>query len=348
MDESSTVAIPSDAETFDTQTPDATKPGSPQSDSGPPQRIAADEELAEPRFTRAFTPAHGEPIPVAEGVVRITAGNRGPLTFEGTNSYLVGTRSLAVIDPGPDDDAHFSALMAAIDGRPVSHIAVTHTHRDHSPLSRRLKAATGAEVVAEGPHRAARPLHEGESNPLSESADQVFSPDRRLHDGETIEGDGWRLQALLTPGHTANHAAYALLGTGIVFSGDHVMAWATSIVAPPDGAMRDYMASLDRLLARPEDRLYLPGHGGPVEEPHAFLRGLKAHRRLRERAVLERLRKGDRTIGELVRSIYASTDPRLHGAAGLSVFAHLEDLVARGAARTDGPPALNGVYFPQT
>ncbi|MFP5075868.1 MBL fold metallo-hydrolase [Rhizobium sp. YIM 134829] len=301
--------------------------------------------MAEPRFDREFSPHHGRPVPVAVGVVRVTAGNRGPLTFEGTNTYLIGTRSLAVIDPGPLDEAHFTALMAAIDGRPVSHIAVTHTHRDHSPLARRLKAETGAEVVAEGPHRAARALHLGEQNLLSESSDLDFSPDRRLGDGETVFGEGWQLTALLAPGHTANHAAFALEGTGIVFSGDHVMAWATSIVAPPDGSMRDYMASLDKMLAREGDRLYLPGHGGPLTAPQAFLRGLRTHRRMRERAVLDRVRAGDRHIPEMVRSIYATTDPRLHGAAGLSVFAHLEDLVASGTVQTDGAPALAGTYW---
>lgn len=304
------------------------------------------EDGPEPEFNRAFDPAHGRAVPVADGVVRVTAGNAGPLTFHGTNSYLVGDRSLCVIDPGPEDEDHLAALLSAIGGRPVTHIAVTHTHRDHSPLARRLQRMTGAEIVAEGPHRAARPLHAGETNPLAESADTEFRPDRRLADGESLAGDGWRLTTVLTPGHTANHAAFALDGTGIVFSGDHVMAWATSIVAPPDGAMADYMASLERMLARPEDRLYLPGHGGPVSAPQPFLRGLRAHRRMRERAVLERVRQGDRTIPDMVRTIYASTDPRLHGAAALSVFAHLEDLVARGRVLTEGAPALDGLYRP--
>ncbi len=296
-----------------------------------------------PDFDLDFKPAHGEAVTVAPNVQRITVNNPGPFTFHGTNSYIVGDRSVAVIDPGPEDDAHFHALMAALAGREVTHIAVSHTHRDHSPLARRLKAATGALVVAEGPHRASRPLHEGEINPFAESSDLDFKPDRVLADGETITGDGWALTALMTPGHTANHAAFALEGTGIVFSADHVMAWATSIVAPPDGAMADYMASLEALLAR-DDRLYLPGHGGPVREPAAFLRGLRTHRRMRERAVLERVRAGDTSIPDMVKVIYASTDPRLHGAAALSVLAHLEDLVERGQVETDGHPALMGHY----
>ncbi|PTM98531.1 MBL fold metallo-hydrolase [Mycoplana dimorpha] len=296
-------------------------------------------------FDLAFQPAHGVAVPVAAGVQRLTVNNRGPFTFHGTNSYIVGDRSVAVIDPGPDDEAHFQALMTALKGREVTHIAVSHTHRDHSPLARRLKAATGALIVAEGPHRAARPLHEGEVNPFAESSDVDFAPDIALSHGDRVEGDGWSLTALLTPGHTANHAAFALDGTGILFSADHVMAWATTIVAPPDGAMADYMASLEMLLGR-DDRLYLPGHGGPVGEPASFLRGLRTHRKMRERAVKERIRKGDRLVADMVRAIYKDTDPRLHGAAALSVLAHLEDLVERGEVVTDGPPSLMGRYLP--
>jgi len=276
-------------------------------------------------------------------VVRVTAGNGGPLTFHGTNSYLLGHDTLAVIDPGPDDEAHWQALLDAIGGRPVSHIFVTHTHRDHSPLAARLKALTGALTVAEGPHRAARPLHPGEVNPLKESADMDFVPDIAARHGARINGDGWTMEVLHTPGHTANHAAFALTSSGIVFSGDHVMAWATSIIAPPDGAMSDFMASLDMLLQR-DDTLYLPGHGGPVRDPQAFVRALRTHRRMRERAIVDRIARGDRSIADIVAAIYRGTDPRLHGAAALSVLAHLEDLVARGQVVTDGPAALNGSY----
>jgi glyoxylase-like metal-dependent hydrolase (beta-lactamase superfamily II) len=158
-----------------------------------------------------------------------------------------------------------------------------------------------------------------------------------------VEGDGWALETVLTPGHTANHACFGLSGSGILFSADHVMAWATSIVAPPDGAMSDYMTSLESLLAR-DDRLYFPGHGGPVRDPQAFVRGIRTHRRMRERAILERIRSGDRKIPDMVAAIYRDTDPRLHGAAALSVLAHIEDLVERGEIVTEGPPSLAGVY----
>ncbi|MCM2476596.1 MBL fold metallo-hydrolase [Rhizobium sp. CG5] len=301
-------------------------------------------EPKSPDFDLAFEPSYGEPVPVAPGVQRVTVNNPSPFTFHGTNSYIVGTRSVCVIDPGPDSDAHFEALMAALEGREVTHIAVSHTHKDHSPLARRLKAATGATIVAEGPHRAARALHAGEVNPFGESSDLAFQPDIALLEGDRIEGDGWVLETILTPGHTANHAAFALENTGVVFSADHVMAWATSIVAPPDGAMGDYMASLDRLLSR-DDRIYFPGHGGPVRQPQSFLRGLRTHRRMRERAVLERIRGGDRLIPDMVAAIYRDTDPRLHGAAALSVLAHLEDLVEKGLVQTDGPARLTGVFM---
>ncbi|MCB2406243.1 MBL fold metallo-hydrolase [Rhizobium ruizarguesonis] len=298
-----------------------------------------------PAFDLAFEPAYGQAVPVVAGVERVTVNNPGPFTFFGTNSYIVGSSSVAVIDPGPEDEAHFQALMAALGGRAVTHIVVSHTHRDHSPLSRRLQAATGAATVGQGPHRPARPLRDGEINPFSESSDLSFVPDITLSDGETLSGDDWALSAVLTPGHTANHAAFALAGRDILFSGDHVMAWSTSIVAPPDGSMVDYMASLERLIAR-EDRLLLPGHGGPVTEPAGFLRALKAHRLKREQAVLARIRAGDGRIADMVKVIYRDTDPKLHGAAALSLLAHIEDLLERGEIAADGPPSLAAHYRP--
>jgi glyoxylase-like metal-dependent hydrolase (beta-lactamase superfamily II) len=296
-------------------------------------------------FDTQFDPAYGEAIELAPGVLRLTVNNPGPFTFHGTNSYIIGRDTLAIIDPGPDDDAHYSALLQAIAGRPVSHIFVSHTHRDHSPLASRLARETGAITAAEGPHRPARPLRIGEINPLDASADTDFAPDLTLQDNSVTAADGWAIRTILTPGHTANHAVFALEGTGILFSADHVMAWATSIVAPPDGAMADYMASLDRLLER-DDKVFLPGHGGPVRNPRAFVRGLKTHRKMRERAIIERLSQGDRTIADLVRAIYRDTDPRLHAAAALSVLAHLEDLVTRGVAATEGAPSIDGIFAP--
>lgn len=296
-------------------------------------------------FDTGFEPAHGSAVSAAAGILRVTAPNPSPFTFHGTNSYIIGHDTLAVIDPGPEDERHLRTLLDTIAGRPVSHIFVSHTHRDHSPLAARLKAETGAIIVAEGPHRAARELAIGEINALDESNDTEFRPDKLLPDGGTVDGDGWSISGLHTPGHAANHMVFALEGTGILFSADHVMAWSTSIVAPPDGAMADYMVSLEKLLER-DDRFFLPGHGGPVTQPQAFMRGLKAHRKMRERAVLDRLEKGDRTIADMVKTIYRDTDPRLHGAAGLSILAHLEDLVGRGLAITEGAPSIAGIYEP--
>lgn len=296
-------------------------------------------------FDTKFEPNYGAAVEVAPGVIRLTANNPSPFTFYGTNTYLVGSRSLAIIDPGPENDAHLQAILRAIDGRPVSHILVSHTHSDHSPLAKRLKALTGAAIAAEGPYRPARPLRTGETNPLEASNDTDFVPDVVLGDGHVLEGDELAFETVLTPGHTANHACFALSGSGILFSADHVMAWATSIVAPPDGAMSDYMASLDKMLAR-DDALYLPGHGGPVKKPAPFVRGLKAHRKMREAAVLDRIRAGDRTIPEIVAAIYRDTDPRLHGAAGLSVLAHLEDLVGRRLVSAEPGVSIGGVFMP--
>ena len=273
----------------------------------------------------------------------IVANNPGPFTFKGTVSYIVGRGKVAIVDPGPDDDAHIAALLDAVRGETVTHIFVTHTHRDHSPAVPKVKAATGAQVYAQGPHRLARPLHIGETRRLDASADMDFRPDIALADGEVVSGDGWTLEALTTPGHTANHMAYALKESDLLFSGDHVMGWSTTIVAPPDGAMSDYMASLEKLARRTEP-LYLPGHGGPVREAPRFVQHYIRHRQGREASILHRLAKDAADIPTIVKAVYIGLDPRLVGAASLSMLAHLEDLVARGIVSTDGPPAIGGTY----
>jgi glyoxylase-like metal-dependent hydrolase (beta-lactamase superfamily II) len=294
-------------------------------------------------YNRAFDLVPGRAVEVAPGVRALVANNPGPFTFKGTVSYIVGRGKVAILDPGPDDDAHIAALLDAVRGQTVTDIFVTHTHRDHSPAVPRIKAATGATVYAEGPHRPARPLHIGETNRLDASADMDFRPDIALADRAVVSGDGWTIEALATPGHTANHMAYALKEPDLIFSGDHVMAWSTSIVAPPDGAMSDYMASLKKLAQRSEP-LYLPGHGGPVRDAPRFVRSYIRHREGREESILRRLAKGPADIPTLVRAIYIGIDSRLVGAAALSVLAHLEDLVARGVVGTDGVPSIGGTY----
>jgi glyoxylase-like metal-dependent hydrolase (beta-lactamase superfamily II) len=294
-------------------------------------------------FDKRFDLVPGRPEEVAPGVRRILANNPSPFTFKGTVSYIIGRGQVAIIDPGPDDPQHVAALLDAVRGETITHILVTHTHRDHSPASRALKAATGAPLLAEGPHRASRPLHIGEAKRLDAGGDVEFMPDHRLADGEMVVGTGWALEAVTTPGHTANHVAYALRGTDILFSGDHVMAWATSVIAPPDGAMSDYMESLEKLTRRAETT-YFPGHGGAVRDAQAFVRHYIRHRRAREEAILRRLAKGEADIPTLVRAIYIGLDPRLAGAAGLSTLAQLEDLVTRGEVATEGAPAIGGIY----
>ncbi len=297
-------------------------------------------------FKAEFEPRHGEAVDLGNDIIRITAPNSGPFTFHGTNTYIVGKKEVAVIDPGPEDGSdHFKSLIKAIKGKTVSHILVTHTHVDHSPLTRRLAKETGAPVFAEGPHRAARELHLGEINALDASGDKDFEPDHIIAHGEEIKGNGFAFEAVFTPGHTANHMAFALKGTNKLFSGDHVMAWATSIVAPPDGNMVQYMNSLETLLARDETS-YLPGHGGQLDKAKEFVRALRTHRKMREAAILQRIQKGDRTIGEIVAVIYKETDKRLHGAAALSVFAHMEDLIEKRMVGSDETPSLTSSYFP--
>ena len=299
--------------------------------------------MASPEFNKSFDPQYGEAVELQPGIQRMTVNNPSPFTYHGTNSYIVGENEVAVIDPGPENIAHYDALIEALKGRKVSHIFVSHTHVDHSPLAQKLKEATGAPIYAEGPHRPARALHIGEQNPLDASADHDFSPDVVLKHGDIVHGKDWTIEAVFTPGHTANHMAFALLNENILFSADHVMAWATSIVAPPDGAMVDYMASLETLLQR-DETVYFPGHGGRVNNALKFVRALRTHRKMRERAILERIRAGDRLITNMVARIYRDTDPRLHGAAGLSVLAHIEDLVARGDVLTNGDVAIDGVF----
>lgn len=294
-------------------------------------------------YDRSFDLAPEQVEEVRPGLRRILCNNPGPFTFKGTVSYIVGRGRVAIIDPGPLDEGHVAALLDAVRGETVTHILVTHTHRDHSPAAALVKAATGAPTLAEGPHRLARPLHVGEAPRAESGGDSTFVPDSALADGDVVEGDGWVLEAVATPGHTANHMAFALKGTDLLFSGDHVMAWSTPVVAPPDGAMSDYMASLHK-LARRGETTYFPGHGGPVHDAPHFVRAYITHRKGREQAILRALGSGESDIPTLVRAIYVGLDPRLTRAAGLSVLAHLEDLVARGVVATEGPPSIEGLY----
>ena len=302
------------------------------------------EDESGPRVERSL-PESGRMERVAPLIRRRIAPNGGPFTATGTCTYVVGQDRVAVIDPGPDDPSHIAALLDDLGTERVEAIVVTHTHRDHSPGARLLAARTGAPIVGCGPHRAARALAEGEAPMLDASSDAAHAPARILAEGDAVSGPGWTLVAVETPGHTMNHLAFALPEAESLFSGDHVMAWNTTIVAPPDGEMRAYMASLEKLRGRGET-IYWPGHGGPVREPARLVRCLIGHRRQREAAIRARLVAGDTRIPEVVAAIYQGLDPRLRGAAALSVFAHLEDLVGRGLVACDGPPRLDATYVP--
>lgn len=282
-------------------------------------------------FLRDDAQPHGQVQHIAPGIRRVLCRNPSPYTFRGTNSWIIGEGRVAVLDPGPEDAEHLDALLAALDGEVVTHILVSHTHRDHSPGVAALKAATGARSYGFGPH--VTPPDQG-----GEGGDHSFTPDVRVADGEEIVGDGWRLTALHTPGHCANHLCFAMAGNGALFSADHVMSWNTTVVSPPDGDMRDYMNSLAKLRAREGlDRLYLPGHGPALPEPMPFLDALATHRRKREARVIAALREvpGAAAHG-LVGPVYGPLDPKLVGAAGRSLLAHLLMLEGEGVVRREG------------
>lgn len=263
-------------------------------------------------------------------VLRVLAGNPSPYTYSGTQSYIVGgAQDCAVIDPGPADAAHIEAIIAAVAGRDIISITCTHTHRDHSPAAAPLAQRTGAPIIG------CAPLVIADDGPRADEAfDTSYAPDHILADGETIGGQGWTLQAVTTPGHTSNHICYALLESGALFTGDHVMGWSTSVISPPDGDMADYMASMQKVHER-DDRIYYPAHGAPVEKPQQLVRGMMGHRKQRERQILRQLENGPRAIKAMVPDMYKGTDPRLYGAAGRSVLAHLLDLQMRGIVRQE-------------
>jgi glyoxylase-like metal-dependent hydrolase (beta-lactamase superfamily II) len=291
------------------------------------------------RFNTSMTFSYGVPSDMGSSVARIVAENPGPFTFKGTNTYLVGDRSLAVIDPGPDDERHCAAILAAAAGRRITHIFVTHTHRDHVDGLTRLKAATGA--LSCGHLRSDASRGTIASSPSGrEFVDLDFKPDVHLADGERIAGDGFAITALHTPGHAPDHLCFALEGTGLVFSGDHVMAWNTSVIAPPEGNMADYMRSLEMLLDR-DDRTLLPGHGGRIHEPQRTVKAYLLHRRWRENAILDAVRSGVTTIRTIVPVVYPGIDGRLAMAAALSVRAHVEHLLERGLLVCQPPVSLD-------
>jgi glyoxylase-like metal-dependent hydrolase (beta-lactamase superfamily II) len=270
----------------------------------------------------------GEPMRLSPLVARVLATNPSPFTYTGTQSYIVGGDKVCVVDPGPADDAHLDALIAAIAERPVLAIMCTHTHRDHSPAAAPLADRTGAPVIG------CAPLTLDDDGPRADAAfDADYRPDEILADAAEVVGDGWTLRAVTTPGHTSNHLCFNLVEEKALFTGDHVMGWSTSVVSPPDGNMTDYMASLQKLLDR-DDTVYYPAHGEAVPEPQRLVRGMMGHRKQREGQILRLINAGDNGAGipAMVLEMYKGIDPRLHPAAGRSVLAHLLDLHRRGLA----------------
>lgn len=274
-------------------------------------------------------PRYGASQQITPLIRRVLAPNPSPFSYTGSGTYIIGTGHVAVIDPGPLIDTHVHALLAATEGETISHILITHTHRDHSPAALPLKAHSGALICG------CAPLLLADDGPRSDEAfDDTYVPDQVLADGDSLRGPNWTLTAVATPGHTSNHLCFALAEEQALFSGDHVMGWSTTVIAPPDGDMAAYMASLRKLLDR-KDKVFYPTHGCPIDKPQRFVRALLAHRRQREGQILRLLEEGAATIPDMVKQIYASTPSALHGAAGRSMLAHLIDLQTRGVVRRD-------------
>lgn len=291
-------------------------------------------------FVTEFDFEYGRCDTLSPLIRRVICNNPGPFTFTGTGTYIIGTGNVAVIDPGPLDDTHLDAILAALQpDEKVTHIVITHTHLDHSPLAMPLKARTGAQIYAHAPGE----VETFDGPRLEEAADESFAPDHIVAHGELIEGDDWTLECVFTPGHMSGHMCYALREEKALFSGDHVMGWSTTVIAPPDGDMTDYMASLDILLAR-DDVIYWPTHGTCIKDPQNFVQAYIDHRRGREAQVVARLKAGDSDIKEMVKTMYAEVDKRLHPAAALSVLAHMQDLTKRGLVACDGQPGLESSY----
>jgi glyoxylase-like metal-dependent hydrolase (beta-lactamase superfamily II) len=292
-------------------------------------------------FRTAMEFEYGVPRELIPGVVRLVANNPSPFTYKGTNSYLIGTSDLALIDPGPADPAHLAAILKAAGGRPITHILITHTHRDHVEGLPDTIRATGAKTAGFGPYSVtSKVMTDAAGGEAMNATKASFNPDVRLRDRDTVRGQSWGVTAVHTPGHLPDHLCFALEGTGVLFSGDHVMGWNTSIVAPPDGRMGDYNRSLETLIARAEDTVYFPGHGGRIEQPQRVAKAYLLHRRMRENAIEDAIRAGASTIEAVTRKVYAGLDPRLLPAAALSVLAHVEHLDERGLIRPSQPLSM--------
>lgn len=289
-------------------------------------------------FVRDLQFKYGEVARASPRIQRVIAENPGPFTYLGTGVYIIGTDDVAVIDPGPPIQRHFDALKRALNGRRVTHVFTTHTHLDHSPLAHPLAKWAGCKVYGRPD-----PAAPHEDMKLEEGGETGFTPDVLVNDGDVFSGDGWTLEAITTPGHMSNHVCYALKEENALFSGDHIMGWSTTVISPPDGNMRQYFASLDKIRARGFSTLW-PTHGPPVTDVTPFIDAYAAHRRAREAAIMERMKAGDTLIPEMVKVIYKDVDQRLHAPAAHSVLAHVIQLVEEGRVVADGPLTISTRY----
>ncbi len=283
---------------------------------------------------------YGEIETVAPGIRRLTARNAGAFTYHGTGTYIVGQGEVAVIDPGPDDPDHIDTLVSSLSSETISHILVTHCHRDHSPGARLLQTACDAPTYAFGPHAGGI---EHDDSAIEEGVDTLFTPDNPLQHGECLTVGDCEIECIHTPGHTSNHMCFAVPGQDSLFSGDHVMAWSTSVVIPPDGNMADYLASLALLCNRTESR-YWPTHGPPLGSPHDYVQALIAHRLQRMQDIIQLLKTGPWRIADMVEQLYPKLDIRLHGAASRSIFAAILYLQDCGEIEALEPTTLDGLY----
>jgi glyoxylase-like metal-dependent hydrolase (beta-lactamase superfamily II) len=274
--------------------------------------------MAEIRFYRDFKFQYGVLETVSPLIRRIVAPNPGPFTGPGTATFVLGHGRVALIDPGPAVASHIEAVLDSLRDETIEQILITHTHPDHWPAAAPIQRATGARICG-------------------------FNLDQTLRDGDGLEGAGWHVTAVHTPGHASDHLCFSLEEERVLFSGDHVMGWSTSVIIPPDGDMGAYLRSLEKLLER-DDSVYLPTHGPAITDPKPYVQSFIDHRRERTAAILKRVSAGEATIPEIVDSVYADLSSGLRGAAGLSVLAHLIELVGEGKVACDGPPGMNQRY----
>lgn len=288
---------------------------------------------------------YGIPDPIVPGIVRLVAQNPGAYTFKGTNTYLIGTTTLGVIDPGPSDPGHLDKILSLAAGRKISHIFITHAHRDHSDGAKALAQNCGGIIAAYGRENRRQRVSSEDRVKSQSLVDYAFDPDVSLEHGDTVKTPDWELTALHTPGHAPDHLCFALEKNHILFSGDHVMGWNTTVVAPPEGRMSDYLSSLEKLLNR-RDRVYLPGHGDRLETPFRTVKAYLVHRQWREQAILAEIRRGSQSVSDILQRVYPDVAKDIETAARFSILAHVEHLAEKELITYQPPLSLETPFYP--